>query len=271
MGCDCRRRGSGPGRAPPPLDRSAARGRAHRGRVRDRRRLRLPDSVRVDRRALDRVPVLDLGALETRARRARARVRAGPARPAPRGRARQRAARDDRQRVHAGSRSADRRARVLRSLFRRTTFPDVDTRDTAEQAELRRAARQLARELGPATVAGLDDATRREAAGGRGPRRGLARAARRRRDGRAARQRRGSRDRRRRARRRRWPTSRSRGRCSPPTSPRRAGVPRRTTARVVAFAADLRSRRARRPGRSRSHRCTPSTAPTSRPAAPTCW
>jgi hypothetical protein len=36
----------------------------------------------------------------------------------------------------------------------------VDTRDTAEQAELRRAARQLARELGPATVADLDDATR---------------------------------------------------------------------------------------------------------------
>jgi hypothetical protein len=38
----------------------------------------------------------------------------------------------------------------------------VDTRDTAEQAELRRAARQLARELGPATVADLDDATRRK-------------------------------------------------------------------------------------------------------------
>ena len=36
----------------------------------------------------------------------------------------------------------------------------MDTRDTAEQAELRRAARQLARELGPATVPGLDDATR---------------------------------------------------------------------------------------------------------------
>jgi alkylation response protein AidB-like acyl-CoA dehydrogenase len=36
----------------------------------------------------------------------------------------------------------------------------VDTRDTPEQAELRRAARQLARELGPATVADLDDATR---------------------------------------------------------------------------------------------------------------
>src|SRR5438874_4399232 len=37
---------------------------------------------------------------------------------------------------------------------------DVDTRDTPEQAELRRAARQLARELGPATVADLDDGTR---------------------------------------------------------------------------------------------------------------
>ncbi len=36
----------------------------------------------------------------------------------------------------------------------------VDTRDTPEQAELRRSARQLARELGPATVADLDDATR---------------------------------------------------------------------------------------------------------------
>ncbi len=38
----------------------------------------------------------------------------------------------------------------------------MDTRDTVEQAELRRAARQLARELGPATVADLDDATRRK-------------------------------------------------------------------------------------------------------------
>jgi hypothetical protein len=36
----------------------------------------------------------------------------------------------------------------------------VDTRDTPEQAELRRSARQLAGDLGPATVAGLDDATR---------------------------------------------------------------------------------------------------------------
>jgi alkylation response protein AidB-like acyl-CoA dehydrogenase len=36
----------------------------------------------------------------------------------------------------------------------------VDTRDTAEQAELRRAARQLASELGPTTVADLDDRTR---------------------------------------------------------------------------------------------------------------
>jgi alkylation response protein AidB-like acyl-CoA dehydrogenase len=36
----------------------------------------------------------------------------------------------------------------------------VDTRDTAEQAELRRAARQLARELGPATVPDLDDRAR---------------------------------------------------------------------------------------------------------------
>jgi alkylation response protein AidB-like acyl-CoA dehydrogenase len=36
----------------------------------------------------------------------------------------------------------------------------VDTRDSPEQAELRRAARQLARELGPPTVADLDDETR---------------------------------------------------------------------------------------------------------------
>src|SRR4051794_10982750 len=36
----------------------------------------------------------------------------------------------------------------------------MDTRDTTEQAELRRTARQLARELGPTTVADLDDATR---------------------------------------------------------------------------------------------------------------
>ena len=36
----------------------------------------------------------------------------------------------------------------------------MDTRDTAEQAELRRSARQLARELGPATVPGLDDTER---------------------------------------------------------------------------------------------------------------
>lgn len=38
----------------------------------------------------------------------------------------------------------------------------MDTRDTPEQAELRRSARQLARELGPATVAGLDDDVRRK-------------------------------------------------------------------------------------------------------------
>jgi alkylation response protein AidB-like acyl-CoA dehydrogenase len=36
----------------------------------------------------------------------------------------------------------------------------VDTRDTPEQAELRRSARRLARELGPATVADLADETR---------------------------------------------------------------------------------------------------------------
>ena len=36
----------------------------------------------------------------------------------------------------------------------------MDTRDTAEQAELRRAAAQLASELGPAGVADLDDAAR---------------------------------------------------------------------------------------------------------------
>ncbi len=36
----------------------------------------------------------------------------------------------------------------------------MDTRDSAEQAELRRSARQLARELGPVTVGGLADTTR---------------------------------------------------------------------------------------------------------------
>jgi hypothetical protein len=36
----------------------------------------------------------------------------------------------------------------------------VDTRDTPEQGELRRSARQLARRLGPATVVDLDDPTR---------------------------------------------------------------------------------------------------------------
>jgi alkylation response protein AidB-like acyl-CoA dehydrogenase len=38
----------------------------------------------------------------------------------------------------------------------------MDTRATAEQAELRRAARQLAHDLGPATVRDLDDETRRK-------------------------------------------------------------------------------------------------------------
>ena len=38
----------------------------------------------------------------------------------------------------------------------------MDTRDTPEQAELRRSARQLARELGPSTVADLDDAARHQ-------------------------------------------------------------------------------------------------------------
>ncbi len=38
----------------------------------------------------------------------------------------------------------------------------MDTRDSAEQAELRRTARRLARELGPRIVAGLDDCRRRE-------------------------------------------------------------------------------------------------------------
>jgi alkylation response protein AidB-like acyl-CoA dehydrogenase len=38
----------------------------------------------------------------------------------------------------------------------------MDTRETPEQAELRRTARRLARELGPRTVADLDDRTRSE-------------------------------------------------------------------------------------------------------------
>ena len=36
----------------------------------------------------------------------------------------------------------------------------MDTRDTPEQAQLRQSALRLARELGPANVADLDDATR---------------------------------------------------------------------------------------------------------------
>src|SRR5262249_41087611 len=38
----------------------------------------------------------------------------------------------------------------------------MDTRDTPEQAELRRTARRLARELGPRTVSDLDDRKRSE-------------------------------------------------------------------------------------------------------------
>ena len=38
----------------------------------------------------------------------------------------------------------------------------MDTRYTPEQAELRRTARELAREFGPASVADLDDSARRE-------------------------------------------------------------------------------------------------------------
>src|SRR5262245_14738948 len=38
----------------------------------------------------------------------------------------------------------------------------MDTRDTPEQAEVRRIARRLARELGPRTVADIDDRQRRE-------------------------------------------------------------------------------------------------------------
>src|SRR5512134_2986383 len=38
----------------------------------------------------------------------------------------------------------------------------MDARDTPEQAELRRTARQLSRELGPRTVADLDDGPRRK-------------------------------------------------------------------------------------------------------------
>ncbi len=65
----------------------------------------------------------------------------------------------------------------------------MDTRDTPEQAELRRTARRLARELGPRTVADLDDRKRQRAPRRGGARRRLARAAPRRRRRRAARQR----------------------------------------------------------------------------------
>lgn len=59
----------------------------------------------------------------------------------------------------AGSpRKCDRDQRVLAG--EELGSPPVDTRPTPEQAELRRAARQLARELGPTTVADLDDGPR---------------------------------------------------------------------------------------------------------------
>ena len=44
----------------------------------------------------------------------------------------------------------------------RSALPPMDVRDTPEQAELRRTARQLARELGPRTVVDLDDDKRGE-------------------------------------------------------------------------------------------------------------
>ena len=97
--------------------------------------------------------------------------------------------------------------------------------------------RQLARQLGPATVAGLDDDDRRAAARRRGARRGLARAARRRGRRRAARRRRRGGDRRRGARRRRSPTSRSPARCSRATSC--VGPARGADAATVVVRADL--------------------------------
>ena len=102
------------------------------------------------------------------------------------------------------------------------------------------------RELGPATVADLDDATRREAPGRRGARRGLARAARRRGRRRAARRRGRGRDRRRRARRRggrrrvRGPGARRATSRAGPASSADDGA-------VVAFAPDAHRRRGRRP------------------------
>ena len=142
----------------------------------------------------------------------------------------------------------------------------MDTRDTPEQAELRRSARQLARELGPRTVADLDDATRGASAsptavrdagwlelrddGGDG-RRSRAGSRRRSSPTRSARP---------------SPTSRSRARSSPRTSP--AGPARAaSTARVVAFSPDLLDAAVRRRVRSTTAPSTPSTAPTSGPIA----
>ena len=136
----------------------------------------------------------------------------------------------------------------------------MDTRDTPEQAELRRAARQLARELGPATVADLDDATRakrlaaavrdagwlelRDDAG----------------DGAPLATRRGGRDRRRRARRRGGRRRVRRARCSPPTSPAGPGSPTtRADGAVVAFAPDLIDAAVAADGDARRRPPTPST------------
>ena len=147
----------------------------------------------------------------------------------------------------------------------------MDTRDTPEQAELRRAARQLARELGPATVADLDDATRakrlaaavRDAGwlelrddGG---------------DGRAAR---------RAVSKRRSSPTRSAASVADvafagPVLAADLAAPGRRAAPNDGAVRRVRGRicvgRRASTARSRSHRCTPSTAPTSRPAAPTCW
>src|SRR5262249_10118283 len=64
-----------------------------------------------------------------------------------------------RQRLHDRATSGFCKATLICGKYNSRS---MDTRDTPEQSELRRTARRLARELGPRTVADLDDRKRSE-------------------------------------------------------------------------------------------------------------
>ena len=137
-----RGRGSDPPRRERLLRRRRAGAARRRRRARDRRlasrqHRRRPDRERRADRRVGPAPS--------------ARDRAATARPGRR----TPSARQSEGRVHAALRRTRNRGR-LDPLVR----PDVDTRDTPEQAELRRSARQLARVLAASDGADLDDATR---------------------------------------------------------------------------------------------------------------